>query len=150
MLPSYEGQETMTEAPKLPPDTLQAPPGRTPDTGDLAPIYDGGGVPFVDAVVDKRRREFRHYRQAVADYCADCGGADGMSRMELDIARRLAGVNTLCDKLEAAIVAGEEINIGEYLTACNVARRLAGALGLRRRARDVTLPDPIKYAMGEE
>ncbi len=128
----------MTEAPNPLPDAPQAPPGRTPDTGDLAPIYDGGGVPFVDAVVDKRRREFRHYRQAFSDYCSDCGGADAMSRAELDIARRLAGINTLCDRLEAAIVAGQEIDVTVYLAACNVARRLAVTLGLRRQARDVT------------
>lgn len=98
MLPSIEGHEAMTERPNLLPDAPPVPHGCAPDTGDLPPMYDREGVPFVGAVVDKRRREFRHYRQAVADYCADCGGADGMSRMELDIARRLAGVNTLCER----------------------------------------------------
>ncbi len=139
-----QDQEVTIGGVELTTDTGQKDTGNSTDADAMLTALDGDGVPFVGAVVDRRRREFRHYQRAFKDYCADSGGPEHMSRAQLDLARRCAGVNTLCDKFEAAIVAGEEVDVAEYLGACNVARRLAVTLGLKRRAMDVT-PDLRSY-----
>ncbi len=135
----------MSEAPELPPETPPEDTGNGTDTADSGALV----APFLGEV-DGRTRAARHYRQALTEYVEDRGGADMVSRAEADLCRRAAGVSTLCSAFEAGLVSGADIDVDRYLAAANTLSRLCSKLGLKRRARDVTLPDPIKYAMGEE
>jgi hypothetical protein len=60
--------------------------------------------------------------------------------------KRAALCGAIVADFEARWVAGQLVELGEYLAAVNVQRRVLATLGLRRRARDVTPPDPLEYA----
>jgi hypothetical protein len=60
------------------------------------------------------------------------------------LARRAAALTTWCDRAEAALVRGEDMDIAVYATATNTLRRLLADLGLERRSRDVT-PSLSRY-----
>lgn len=51
---------------------------------------------------------------------------------------RAAMTGAIVADFEARWVAGEQVQLGDYLQAVNVQRRLLATLGLERRARDVT------------
>ena len=44
---------------------------------------------------------------------------------------------------EARWAAGQQVELASYFMAVNTQRRVLATLGLRRRARDVTPPDPL-------
>ncbi len=114
-------------------ETAPEDTGNSTDRAGTGPLV----VPFVGEV-DGRTRAARHYRQALTEYVEDRGGADVVSRAELDLARRGAGVATLCSAFEAELVSGADVDIDRYLAAANTLSRLCSKLGLRRRGRDVT------------
>ena len=48
--------------------------------------------------------------------------------------------------LEAKMINGEEVDVGTLCTLASTTVRLSQRLGLERRTRDVTPPDPLQYA----
>ncbi len=127
-------------------ETLNLPPETPREDAECDTDKAGSGplvAPFIGEV-DGRTRAARHYRQALAEYVEDRGGAEVVSRAESDLCRRAAGVATLCSAFEAELVRGEPVNIDHYLASANTLSRLCSKLGLQRRARDVT-PDLKSY-----
>ena len=61
-----------------------------------------------------------------------------MSRAELELIRRAAGLSVLAAQIEADIVGGEEVNVERYTAAINAQRRVLVTLGLKRRVPDIT------------
>ncbi len=96
-------------------------------------------IPGIGAV-DGRTRPAKAYEAIVLALVADLGGEEVISRAELEIARRAAGLGVLAAQIEAAIVAGEDVEPTQYQSVANAQGRLLSRLGLRRRARDVTPP----------
>ncbi len=90
--------------------------------------------------VDGRTRPAKAYEATVNAIVADLGGEGAISRAELEIVRRAAGLGVLAGLIEAAIVAGDDIEPMQYQSIANAQGRLLSRLGLRRRARDVTPP----------
>jgi len=88
--------------------------------------------------VDGRTRQAKAFEATVEALVTDMGGPDGISRAELEIVRRAAGLGVLAAQIEAQIVAGETVAATEYQTVANAQGRLLSRLGLQRRARDVT------------
>ena len=102
-------------------------------------------IPGMSGMVDGRTREAKVYAQAVADICADLGGEDHVTRAELELVRRAAGLSVLASMAEARLLAGEEVDISQLTAIGNAQRRLLATLGLGRRAKDVT-PSLAAYA----
>jgi hypothetical protein len=46
----------------------------------------------------------------------------------------------------SSLANGEQIDIQEHALLCSTLTRLAQRIGIERRARDVTPPDPLQYA----
>jgi hypothetical protein len=89
-------------------------------------------------LVDGRTREARLYGQAVADVVSDLGGDENVSRAELELVRRAAGLSVLAAVAESRLLAGEDVNISELVSVGNAQRRILATLGLQRRAVDTT------------
>ena len=90
--------------------------------------------------VDGRTRPAKAYEAIVNALVADLGGTDTISRAQLEIVRRAAGLGVLAGQIEAAIVAGDDIDPMQYQSVANAQGRLLFRLGLERAARDVTPP----------
>lgn len=89
-------------------------------------------------LVDGRSREARLYGQAVADVVSDLGGDDNVSRAEMELVRRAAGLSVLAALAESKLLAGENMDISELVSVGNAQRRILATLGLQRRAVDTT------------
>jgi len=89
-------------------------------------------------LVDGRTREAKAYGMAVADITSDLGGEDRISRAELELVRRAAGLSVLAALAESKLLAGESMDISELVSVGNAQRRILATLGLQRRAVDTT------------
>lgn len=89
-------------------------------------------------LVDGRSREARLYGQAVADVVSDLGGDENVSRAEMELVRRAAGLSVLAALAESKLLAGEDMDISELVSVGNAQRRILATLGLQRRAIDTT------------
>ena len=101
---------------------------------------------FIDGL-DGRSALARRYRDLVAEFVSDIGGADIISAAQRAIVRRAASLCVWCEAVEVRLAAGEEIDI--YTTAANSLRRLLVDIGLERRARDVT-PSLDAYLLAKD
>lgn len=88
-------------------------------------------------LVDGRTREARLYGGTVSDISADLGGADELTRAELELVRRAAGLSVLAAMAESNMLAGEDIDIATLVSVGNAQRRVLSTLGLERRQRAV-------------
>jgi hypothetical protein len=91
------------------------------------------------ADLDGRSTAYRRTCELIAAVEADLGGADRLSTGERQIVQRAALTGALAEDLEARWLAGEDIDPGAYSALANSKRRLFEAIGLQRRAKDVTL-----------
>jgi hypothetical protein len=96
--------------------------------------------------LDGRTAAAQAARQLIATLSADLGGEDHISEAQRQLVQRAAVCGAMLADYEARWIAGEPIALHEYLAAINVQRRVLATLGLERRARDVSLPDPLEYA----
>jgi hypothetical protein len=92
--------------------------------------------------VDHRLPWMRRLRDLLAAHESDLGGRDNISEAERSLIRRASMLELQCELMEHkfALADGEattaQLNL--YSTTTNTLRRLLQALGLHRRARDVT------------
>jgi hypothetical protein len=94
--------------------------------------------------LDQRSAACAAARELIATLSADLGGEDQLSAGEKQLVQRAALTGAIVADFEARWVAGQPVELGDYLAAVNVQRRVLATLGLRRRPRDVT-PDPLDY-----
>ncbi len=92
-------------------------------------------LPIV-GLVDGRTRPALAFKAAVVDLVSDLGGDDAVSRAELELIRRAAGLSVLAAQMEAAIVSGEKIDVERYTAAINAQRRVLVTLGLKARIQE--------------
>lgn len=95
-------------------------------------------------LVDGRSREAKLYGAAVGDIVSDLGGESEVSRAELELVRRAAGLSVLAALAESRLLAGDDLDVSELVSIGNAQRRLLATLGLQRRAVDTT-PDLQTY-----
>jgi hypothetical protein len=88
----------------------------------------------------------RRFKDITSGILADQGGADQCSESRLQLVRRFAAAAVLAEQLESRLANGEQIDIQEHALLCSTLARLASRIGIERRARDVTPPDPLQYA----
>jgi hypothetical protein len=95
--------------------------------------------------IDGRTALARRYRDLIAQFVADVGGDPSQTQQQ--VIRRAASLSVWCESVEAKLAAGEEIDIGQFTTACNSVRRLLADIGLSRhrepmRAIEATAIEP--------
>ncbi len=101
------------------------------------------------ADLDGRCGAARRYRDLVAMHVADLGGEDLISSAELNLIKRAATLTMQLELMESKFAANGGASLRELETYQRTAgglRRLLESLGLRRRAKDITPPDPLDYA----
>ena len=95
--------------------------------------------------LDGRSSAARRFRDLVAAFINDMGGAGQCSDIKLGLLRRLAAVTVQAEVLEARMINGEQVDIGTLCTLASTTVRLSQRLGIERAPKDVT-PDPLDYA----
>ena len=92
--------------------------------------------------VDGRLAWARRLRDLVADHTSDLGGDDNISASERVLLKRAAMLTLQLEMLECRFAEQDgmatTLQLNDYQRALNTCRRVFEALGLRRRARDVT------------
>jgi len=105
--------------------------------------------------VDRRSSWARRMRDLLSEHIADLGGENNTSAAERSIIRRVATISTELELLERKFVdanGARAEDLQMYISAANSLRRLLEAVGLQRRARDVTpsLNDIMREEMPQE
>lgn len=101
------------------------------------------------AGVSGRSAWVRRLKDLIAEHTVDLGGSDQASSAERSLIRRAATIVVELEFLEARFATAgngakpEDLDL--YFRGSNNLRRLLLAVGLQRRARDVT-PDALHYA----
>ena len=75
---------------------------------------------------------------------SDLGGGDRLTVAERQLVQRAAVLGAIIEHHETLWLDGQVINVNEHLASINAQRRVLEAVGLERRARDVT-PDLDTY-----
>ena len=88
--------------------------------------------------LDGRTIACRRARELVSSLQADLGGTDRLSEGTKQLVRRAAVLGVFIENSEAAWLAGQEVALGDYLSAVNSQRRVLTTIGLERRQRDVS------------
>jgi hypothetical protein len=99
--------------------------------------------------VDGRSPWVRRCKDVIAAHLSDLGGEGNTSAAERSLIRRAAVLTTELERLEVKFALAGEASADEidlYARVSGNLRRLLEAVGLRRRPRDVTPPDPLQYA----
>ena len=116
----------------------------------VRPVKDAGrskitnGTAFLPGI-DGRSAWIRRAKDLIAEHVADLGGPDNTSAAERSITRRIAVLSVELENLEARFATAGSASADDldlYQRTANSLRRLLEAVGLQRRARDVT-PDPL-------
>ena len=88
--------------------------------------------------LDGRSATARRFRDLVNAVVADVGGLDRSTEIKMGLLRRFAAATVQAELLEARMVNGEQIDIGQLCMLASTSVRIASRLGLERRARNVT------------
>jgi len=98
--------------------------------------------------VDGRSPWVRRCKDIIAAHLSDLGGADNASAAERSIVRRASVLTVELERLEAKFATAGEASPDEidlYARVAGNLRRLLEAVGLQRRARDVSPPSVAEY-----
>ena len=96
------------------------------------------------AKLDRRGRDVRIVVEGVGAIVADRGGEEQVSFLERRTAHRAMHLDALLMRDEAALAAGQPIDVAQYLAGTTTWLRYAQALGLHRKARTVGLGDILR------
>ena len=102
--------------------------------------------------LDGRSATARRFRDLVNAFVADMGGLDRCSEIKLGLLRRLAAATVQAELLEAEMVNGEQIDIGQLCTLASTTVRIASRVGLERRTKPVlpTVKDYLEHVEAAE
>lgn len=87
--------------------------------------------------LDYRTAAYASATKLIETLSSDLGGSDQLSAGEKQLVTRAALTGAITADFETRWVAGEQIELGDYLMACRTQCRLLALLGLRRRQKDV-------------
>ena len=96
--------------------------------------------------LDGRTKAAQVFDRLVAAIEYDLGGRDQLSTIERALVEGFAGSCVVLGHLNAKLALGEDIEVSEHAQAVSAMVRVAGRLGLQRRAKDIgpTLGDLIR------
>lgn len=116
------------------------------DSTALQPAIEGKTRFLTLGHLDGRTRAARRARDLIAGIEEDLGGSDRLTEAERQLVQRAGILGAVIEHAESRFLAGGgEVELADYLAACNSQRRILTTLGLQRRSRDVVL-DPLAYA----
>jgi hypothetical protein len=110
-------------------------------------VTNGALLPGNTRCIDGRSAWCRRLRDLLEAHVSDLGGWDMITASESALLRRAVVLIVECERREAAFAHDGRIDdeaLITYQTVANSVRRLLEALGLQRRARDVT-PTLARY-----
>ncbi len=121
--------------------------GMKSDKAWLVPRRYKGG--YLDDL-DGRSPDVRGVKYVRACIESDLGGTANISRMESSLVDRSAFLIYLAEETELAVLSGKKtINITEYLSVVTALSNLLARLGLKRRAKTLSLRDYLTSAKPE-
>src|SRR5262249_12460601 len=85
----------------------------------------------------------RRFADVLGQIISDLAGPDGLSEGQRQLARRVATLSIICERMEGEAAAGNAIDLDAYGQLTDRIGRAFQRLGLERRARDtsITLDD---------
>ena len=96
--------------------------------------------------LDGRYPVVRGLKYRFACYTSDLGGTATLSAMEQTIVKRIVHLEHLVEQKESALIAGTVTDITEYLASVNCLSGLLNRIGLKRRAKQLSLKDYLNHA----
>ena len=117
-----------------------------PTTSPLASYRGPSDLPLLGEI-DQRSKPALAFRAAIMDICEDMGGADRLSRAQIEIIRRCAAMAVIAARFDETLCTGGELSdeqVNSYIAISNAQSRSLCRLGLRRVSHDVT-PDLQTY-----
>jgi hypothetical protein len=90
----------------------------------------------------------RRWRDLVELHEADLGRGTCLSEAQASLCRRAATIEIELEALEGALSEGRTVSLDEYARAAGHLRRILETLGIRRRARDLTLDGYLRQKRG--
>ena len=102
-----------------------------------ASITQMDGLLTIDAL-DRRTRAYRRYTAIRDAVLEDLGGEGALSEVQRQLVSKFATLALTLEITEAAALAGQTIDAEAFGRVAGHLRRLAEAIGLERRAREVT------------
>lgn len=91
--------------------------------------------------LDGRYPVVRGLKYRYGCYLSDLGGGTNLSTMEQTIIKRIVHLEHLVEQKESALIAGTGTDINEYLASVNCLSGLLSKIGLKRRAKQLSLKD---------
>ena len=100
--------------------------------------------------VDGRSAEARRFKDLVSSFAASLGGEGALTEAERAIIRHAALLTLQSERLQAAFVAGREVNSEELTRLANSSARVFAALRIKREPKEVgpTLPEYLAARNG--
>jgi hypothetical protein len=98
--------------------------------------------------LDQASGAARFFGRMVREIETDLGGHRTLSRIQRELLHAFAGAATQIQYLNHQVLIGEsgELDFATYAQLASTMLRIGARLGLQRRARDITPPDPLAYA----
>jgi hypothetical protein len=96
---------------------------------------------FIDG--DPNSAWSRRYHDLLIGHISDAGGMELVSEAQLSIIRRATAMECEIERLEAKLSRGENVDLDVFGRAASHLRRLFEAIGIERRAKDIT--EPTRY-----
>ena len=96
------------------------------------------------AGIDQRLAIARRYRDLIAAVLADCGGIERCSEAKVSLIRRFAAQCCMAEKLEAALVNNQPVDIAEHSLLASTLVRIAQRIGISRVPKNV-MPTLAEY-----
>jgi hypothetical protein len=94
------------------------------------------GVLSIDAL-DQRRRPYRRYESIRSAVLSDLGGEESTSEIQRQLISKFATLALQLEEMEAAALAGNEIDVDLFGRGAGHLRRIAEALGSKRVPKNV-------------
>jgi hypothetical protein len=88
--------------------------------------------------IDGRTRDARRFRDLVASFSESLGGESALGEADKALVRNAAALAVKAERMQAAIVKGEDVDLEGLTRLSNCVSRVLGQLGVKRERRDAT------------
>lgn len=88
--------------------------------------------------IDGRTRDARRFRDLVASFSESLGGEAALGEADKALVRNAAALAVKSERMQAAIVKGEDVDLEGLTRLSNCVSRVLGQLGVKRERRDTT------------
>jgi hypothetical protein len=86
------------------------------------------------AAVDGRSAEARRYKDLAVSLADDLGGVAGLTEAQRALVRQAAGTIVQSEKLQGAVLRGEDVDLEQLTRLSNALSRMLHRLGIKRAA----------------